>query len=405
MSNCSTTTTTTCYSCNSGVDCDCPNGVVDAGCVQYTGDDLENIDVTSGMYLDDILALLDEFVFAETDFEANSSDSIVGTTGGTNGHSPSYSVRIDPDDDNIITVSGLGIMANSDLVGDGKVKVNAADDKDYLEEQVEGGTDANNIITLTATSIGGVIYMVPSINIINLLNYINITNHELLCTIVSTCVVDPGECIAYMVENDTEDPALYSYIDCDGETVGPLSLDPTEQSNIFCAQEGSVTTDPEGLVIFTVNDYDCTSTMTTSTTTTSSSTTTTTTAAESNDFTYLNSSGFPVPFSVVLTDEGSLIDYFFDSTTYNSQQVTYNYFSLSATGELNIIRNSVALDSLIGIELFVGGSLEYNAYVDIDALGGIFTLSGLDTTPGTDMELTIYGPTGLTSTTTTTTTP
>jgi len=187
--------TTTCSPCNQTAncgcsDCNCPNGIVDTTCVIYTGDNLENLDVETGEYLDEILQKLNDVVYSQTNFIANSTDSIIGTTGGIAGHSPVFTVRIDPDDENVITVSSAGLMVDSALTGDGKVKVDSEDEKDYLKNQFTAGTDINNIVTITPVAAGGVIYMTPSINIVNLLLYIQENYSELLCSIANACVPD-----------------------------------------------------------------------------------------------------------------------------------------------------------------------------------------------------------------------
>jgi hypothetical protein len=140
-----------------------------ANCVQYTGEDLENINVESGDWLEDILIKL------------NSTDTIVATANGTNGHSPYYNVRIDPTD-NAITKSAAGLKVSLSQILQGKVKVNAADSLDYLDNQIFAGTDG--IITVTPTVVGGAIYLVPSINKEALMALIE----DEICAIASSCI-------------------------------------------------------------------------------------------------------------------------------------------------------------------------------------------------------------------------
>jgi hypothetical protein len=191
---CSTTTTTT-TTCKPGLFA-CEIGClkeIDASCVIYTGENLTNIGVTSGMYLDEILAALDALNFTETVFVANDSSSVSGTTGGTNGHSPIYDVKLDPSSANIMTVSSAGLLVNSNTGGDGKVKVDASDTKDYLENQLAGGTSNLNIMTVTPVKSGGVMVITPTFSVWHLMNAIE--NYYLgeFCEAFSDCAARESE--------------------------------------------------------------------------------------------------------------------------------------------------------------------------------------------------------------------
>lgn len=343
------TTTTTCYPCSNPVSCECPKGTVDAQCVQYTGDDLDNIEVTTGMYLEEILQHLNDFIFTETDFTANSTDSIIGTPGGGHGHSPTYDVRIDPA--GIITVGPLGLMADGDLVGDGKVKVNAGDPKDYLEDQLAPANDTHNIITITPTSIGGVIYPIPTVNIVNLLQYISDNYHELLCEIVQNCV------------------------------------------------PSSTTT---------------TSTTSTSTTSTSSTTTTSTTTTTHglSGFDLNNNSDIADPFSIYFFDEVSFINYVVDLTTGDNQSASYTYNGSASESTVNIQHSTLVS---VHLELIVNGDVIFDATVtnigtltfnNIDPYADVVvnltsaasaTTTTSTTTTSTSSTTTTTSPTGCTS--------
>ena len=191
---CSTTTTTT-TTCKPGLFA-CELGClkeIDASCVIYTGEVLSSIGVTSGMYLDEILEVLDALNFTETVFVANDSASIEGTTGGTNGHSPNYDVKVDPSSSNIITVSSAGLMVNSNSGGDGKVKVDASDTKDYLENQLAGGTSNLNIMTITPVKSGGVIVVTPTFSVWQLMNAIENFYLGEFCDAFSDCAAKESE--------------------------------------------------------------------------------------------------------------------------------------------------------------------------------------------------------------------
>jgi len=324
---------------------------VDTTCVIYTGDNLENLDVETGEYLDEILQKLNDVVYSQTNFIANSTDSIIGTTGGIAGHSPVFTVRIDPDDENVITVSSAGLMVDSALTGDGKVKVDSEDEKDYLKNQFTAGTDINNIVTITPVAAGGVIYMTPSINIVNLLLYIQENYSELLCSIANACVPD---------------------------------------------------------------ELTTTTSSTSSTTTTSTSTTTTTTTTIGpSDFEITNNSGIAVPFSIYFTDETSLIDYIVDTTTGNAQYSSYQYVGTASTSRLTIQHSpdvSVGIQVFMdGIEIYdqtdFVGSIELDnidPYADI--IINLKTPTTTTTTTSTSTTSTSTSSTSSTSTTSTSST-
>ena len=187
MSSC--TDTTTCFPCEQNSSCDegCPIENFDACCVQYKGETLPNTPINTGDTLCEILEKLDAVTFTETTFSANSTDSIVGTPNGIKGHSPFYHARLNPID-NAITVDSNGLKVSLSQILQGKVKVNSGDTLDYLENQLSCGSQqdglGNEIVKVCPQSIGGVIYLVPTINKTNLLNWIK----DELCSVVSECI-------------------------------------------------------------------------------------------------------------------------------------------------------------------------------------------------------------------------
>jgi hypothetical protein len=292
--------------CPDITNCDCPYGEIDALCVQYNGEDLTNINVETGDYLHYILEELNNFVFTETIFTPNSTDSIVATSGGTKGHSPFFSVRIDPDTDNAITVSGSGLFVDESLVGDGKVKVDLADPKDYLEDQMAGATDANNIVTITVTNVAGVLYMVPSVDVTALISYIETHHYDWLCEIASSCVPTPGttttsttsttapvgtECERYLLINPTGGTVVANYMQCDNHVYTTVNVNAYEGIP-QCAVENSVYFDdcPTCEVIL-AGSCDIEFTTTTTSTTTSTTTTTTSTLPRGDIFIENNGPG------------------------------------------------------------------------------------------------------------------
>lgn len=345
--SCTTTTTTTCYPCDADITCDCPHGTADAQCVQYTGDDLDNIGVHNGDYLETILQTLNDVVFSEVDFDANSTDSIEGVSGGSHGHSPMYNVILDPTDSNALTITSLGLYANSDNIGDGKVKVDSSDTKDYLINQLLPGNDANNIITITPTNISGVIYMVPIIDIVAFLNYIKDNFSDLLCSLVTDCM--------------------------------PVTTTTTS-----------------------------TSTSSTTSTTSTSSTTTTTTTAAPNTFQINNDSNATGAFTIYLTDETSLINYVIDNTTFTGQSAYYTY-SGTTNGSKITVQHSPTIT--VRVEVLVNSVSFYDSVdsVGSDTISAIPPQTDIviniyqDPATTTTTTTTSTSTTSTTSTTTTTT--
>jgi hypothetical protein len=182
--------TTTCFPCNQGNSCEegCIIENFDACCVQYKGEPLENLNIDTNDTLCEALVKLNELSFSETLFSANSTNSIIGAPNGLFGHSPFYHVRLNPNINQAITVSSQGLFVDKSQFLEGKVKVNASDTLDYLQNQLFPGSDGNNIITITPTVIGGGIYLVPSLNKANLLNWIK----DDLCNLVSDCIPAAG---------------------------------------------------------------------------------------------------------------------------------------------------------------------------------------------------------------------
>ena len=260
----SCTNTTTCFPCEQSSHCEegCPIENFDACCVQYKGENLENIGIEHNDSLCDALVKLNDLSLFDTAFIANSTKTIRGIPSGTRGHSPLYHVRLNPENNAIIeTEDGLQVKL-SDLYS-GKVKVNKSDSLDYLENQLFCGNQLNSlnreIIKVCPTVINGAIYLVPTINKANFLDWVK----DDLCNLVSGCI-----------------PAA-----------------------------GTTTTST-------------TTTSSSSTTTSSSSTTSTTTMLESG-LNILNTSGYS-PINVIFRDSVSLIDYT-DINLSNNQGLNTTY--------------------------------------------------------------------------------
>lgn len=174
---------TTCYLCHTDY-CDdgCPIDL-DSCCVFYNGVPLDNINVETGDTLCEILSKLNTVNLAETVFSANTTDSIIGVPNGIYGHSPFYHVKINPDNRQAITVGNQGLFVDKTQFEHGKVKVDSNDALDYLENQLFPGTDTNDIFTVTPLSVGGKIYLIPSVDKDALLAWLQTG----ICNIVRQC--------------------------------------------------------------------------------------------------------------------------------------------------------------------------------------------------------------------------
>lgn len=173
------------------MNCVCFDGcpfILNTLCLEYTGEDLDNyLNIESGATGEEIIQALDNLSeIDQTTFITNASNSIYAVPGGTLGHSPTYHIRINPSSLNLITVSSNGIMITQGTGGDGKVKVDEDDDKDYLEDQF--GEESDGIVTITPTTVSGKVRFVPSIDTEALLLEIQENHIDLFCSIITDCI-------------------------------------------------------------------------------------------------------------------------------------------------------------------------------------------------------------------------
>lgn len=169
------------FPCNEG----CPKEF-DSRCIDYTGTPLAELGVISGDTLEKILFLIDQNAPAQEPFIANSNNSIYAISGGILGHSPIYHVRVSSNPTNLLSSSPEGVFVPKHTGGDGKVKVEATDNRDYLENQF--GTDSSAVMTVTPQKEDGKIKFVPTINVENLLNIIKSSYQSQFCEIVDDCI-------------------------------------------------------------------------------------------------------------------------------------------------------------------------------------------------------------------------
>lgn len=164
--------------------------VMDAQCIIYHYDtqqpsQLTCLGIQNGASLEDILEAIDDLVCNSFNipFEPEDTESIVWTPGGPSGHKPKADVRISPDEDNGLVLRENGLFA----VGDGKVKVDADDEPDYLENQMIGGSSPSGLITIETVNQGGIMAIIPSLDISVLLQVIQQQFNEEFCEIIDSC--------------------------------------------------------------------------------------------------------------------------------------------------------------------------------------------------------------------------
>lgn len=261
--------------------------IFDTDCVQYTGIDLPNIDTATGDYLTEILQKLNLLDFGETPFSANSTNSIYAVGGGVLGHSPKYYLRLNPSANNAasITTNGLFIPANTG--GDGKVKVNAADTRDYLENQLGIADDGLVLLTVTPTKASGKIQFVPSIDFTVLMDKIN-EYKELFCSIISDCIPHSGTTTTTSTTTSTSTTTTTTTTSAPTTTTTTTTAAPaTTTTTTTTAAPATTTTTTTTSAPATTTTTTTAAPATTTTTTSSSTTTTTTTGAPVVCHTYL----------------------------------------------------------------------------------------------------------------------
>lgn len=164
--------------------------ILDAKCVEYNGPDLNNLfNISTGATLEEILQAIDLLSFSETPFVANSTNTVYAVGGGYHGHSPSYGVRINGIAPvNLLTVSQDGLFVDTAVGGDGKVKVDSGDPKDYLEDQFAVADDGVVIMTVTPTKVSGKMRFVPGFDVEALLSKIKVDYEDEFCEIIHDCI-------------------------------------------------------------------------------------------------------------------------------------------------------------------------------------------------------------------------
>lgn len=140
---------------------------MDAQCVIYhfnrtTPSQLTCLGLANGVSVEEILEAIDDLICSNFNipFEPVDTASIEWTPGGPAGHKPQADVILSPDAGQIIIQRANGLFAENDH----KVKVDAADTPDYLENQIEGVLSPTGV-SIEIENVGGVLQVKASIDL------------------------------------------------------------------------------------------------------------------------------------------------------------------------------------------------------------------------------------------------
>lgn len=171
---------------------DC-NYEVDSGCVVYhplpttEPSNLENLGMPNGSTAEEIFEAIDDFLGNSANIPITPIDSptVDITANGVAQHTIKADVKISPDAVNQLEARANGLYAKP-YNENYWVKVDATDTPDYLEEQLVGGSDG--IVSVTVDNIGGLLNIVPTLNIQALLDKIRDEYGDAFCQLVSNCI-------------------------------------------------------------------------------------------------------------------------------------------------------------------------------------------------------------------------
>lgn len=164
---------------------------MDSACVIYHFDDstpskLTNLGFPNKTSVETILEKIDQLIGAQFNIQFTPQDSITikWTPGGTAGHSPKADLIISPQSGNTVQALDDGLFAPA-YNKDYKVKVDSTDAPDYLKNQIVGGTDG--IVSISTTVQSGLLQLLPSINLLCLINALRANFQAEFCDLVDSC--------------------------------------------------------------------------------------------------------------------------------------------------------------------------------------------------------------------------
>jgi hypothetical protein len=242
-----------CEQCSENVPC---NYEVDSKCVTYhplptsQPSKLDNLGMPNGASAEEIFEAIDDFLGNSANIPITPVDSlsIDITTSGTAQHTIKADIKVSPDPVNQLEIRANGVYAKP-YNENYWVKVDATDTPDYLEEQIVGGSDG--IVSNSVVNIGGLLMVVPNLNIQALLDKIRDQYGDEFCELVSNCinyiwVTDTYDCQSEDLDLITdktinnlpepvytfEDGGRVYFVSANNTTGSVWSLDPNTATNV-----------------------------------------------------------------------------------------------------------------------------------------------------------------------------
>lgn len=183
-----------CDQCGDDASCD---EKLDSACVIYHLDfpnkvpRLDNLGLGNGASAEEIFEAINDLVgnHFNIPLTAIDTDSINLTTSGILDHTLKADVKVSGELGNILQIKADGVFVPD--LADGKVKVDASDTKDYLINQIVGGTDG--IVSTSSILTDGLVQILPHIDIDALVVALgeSVSFKTLICRLVKEC---QGEC-------------------------------------------------------------------------------------------------------------------------------------------------------------------------------------------------------------------
>ena len=171
---------------------------MDMQCVIYhfkrdTPSKLTNLGFNNGANLEEILEALDDLIGSQFNvpFEPEESTTIFWTAGGSAGHAPKAEVKLSADPLQQLEIRDDGLYAKP-YNEHYKVKTDQADVPDFLENQIIGASSSasgggEGIVSITVRNEGGLLKIIPSINLICLIDALRSEYNEAFCELVDSC--------------------------------------------------------------------------------------------------------------------------------------------------------------------------------------------------------------------------
>ena len=183
-----------CDQCGDDASCD---EKLDSACVIYHLDfpnkvpRLDNLGLGNGASVEEALEAINDLVgnHFNVPLTVVDSESINLISSGILDHTLKADIKISNETGNILLVKADGVFVPD--LADGKVKVDATDTKDYLSNQMVGGTDG--VVSISTVVTDGLLQVLPYLDIDSLVVSLSTstTFKALICKLVKECL---GEC-------------------------------------------------------------------------------------------------------------------------------------------------------------------------------------------------------------------